>query len=86
MNFSINGIISKDFANRLSNKEVYVSTKSACCPDGSPSKNVLALTGNKEEASSSIRISFSHLTKEEEIKEFLRIFDEVYMEFKNGEV
>ena len=86
LNFSINGIISKDFANRLSNKEVYVSTKSACCPDGSPSKNVLALTGNKEEASSSIRISFSHLTKEEEIKEFLRIFDEVYMEFKNGEV
>lgn len=86
INFSIQGILSKDFVNRLSEKEVYVSTKSACCPDGTPSKSVYALTGNKKEASSSIRISLSHLTKEEELNEFFNIFSKTYKEFKNGKI
>lgn len=86
INFSIKGILSKEFVNRLSEKEVYVSTKSACCPDNTPSKSVYALTGNKKEASSSIRLSLSHLTKEEEIINFFKVFDETYKEFKNGKI
>ena len=86
INFSIKGMLSKEFVNRLSEKEVYVSTKSACCPDSTPSKSVYALTGNKKEASSSIRLSLSHLTKEEEIINFFKIFDETYKEFKNGKI
>ena len=86
INFSIKGILSKEFVNRLSEKEVYVSTKSACCPDNTPSKSVYALTGNKKEASSSVRLSLSHLTKEEEIINFFKVFDETYKEFKNGKI
>ena len=57
-----------------------VSTKTSCCPLNTPSKLVYALTRDKMLASTSIRISLSHLTKEEEIDEFLKIFDECYKE------
>ncbi len=84
LNFSIKGIVAKDFVLALSNKEVYVSSKTSCCPDNSPSKSVYALTNDKSLANSSIRISFSHLTTKEELDKFFKIFDETYLEFKNG--
>ena len=63
-----------------------VSSKTSCCPIMTPSKLVYALTKDKGRASSSIRISLSHLTTREEIDKFINIFNKVYKEVKNGKV
>lgn len=87
INFSIKGIKSLDLANMLENHEVYVSTKTSCCPLETPSKLVYALTRDKGLASTSVRVSLSHLTKEEEVEEFLKIFDKCIEELKlNGKI
>ena len=57
-----------------------VSTKTSCCPLNTPSKLVYALTKDKSLASTSLRVSISHLTKEDEINDFLEIFDKCYKE------
>ena len=80
INFSIKGIKSLDFVKKLEEYDIYVSTKTSCCPSESPSKMVYALTKDKNLASSSVRISLSHLTKEEEINEFFKVFDKCYKE------
>lgn len=84
INFSIKGIIAKDFVLALSDKDVFVSSKTSCCPDNSPSKSVYALTNDKTLANSSIRISLSHLTTKEELDRFFEILNETYLEFKDG--
>ena len=76
INFSIKGINSKDFAKMLEEREVYVSTKTTCCSDNTPSKLVYALTKDKQLASTSLRVSVSHITTNDEITNFLKIFDE----------
>lgn len=87
INFSIKGINSKDFAKMLEDNEVYVSTKTTCCPENTPSKLVYALTKDKSLASTSLRVSVSHLTTEEEIDEFIKIFDKCIEELKtNGKI
>lgn len=40
----------------------------------------MAMTHNKKRALASWRISLSHLTKEDEIEEFIEIFDKCYEE------
>lgn len=80
INISIKGIKSDLFVSKLNDNKVMVSTKTSCCPLNTPSKLVYALTKDKSLASTSIRISLSHLTKEEEIDEFLKIFDKCYKE------
>lgn len=87
INFSIKGVKSLEFANMLENKEIYVSTKTSCCPIETPSKIVYALTKDKTLATTSIRVSLSHLTTNEEIDEFLNKFDECIEELvQNGKV
>ena len=87
INFSIKGINSKDFTKMLEDNEVYVSTKTTCCPENTPSKLVYALTKDKSLASTSLRVSVSHLTTEEEIDEFIKIFDKCIEELKtNGKI
>ena len=84
INFSIKDVISKDLVYMLGEKNVFVSTKTSCCPDNSPSKSIYALTNDKKLALSSIRISLSHLTTKEEIDKFFEILDETLKEYKNG--
>lgn len=86
INFSIKGVKSTEFVEKLSDNEIYVSTKTSCCPDNTPSKSVYALTKDKSLAVTSIRVSISHLTTEEDLKEFYRVFDIVYKEFTNGKI
>lgn len=86
INISVKGIKSVLFVERLNSNGVLVSSKTSCCPIMTPSKLVYALTKDKGRASSSIRISLSHLTTKEEIDEFIKIFNKVYKEVKNGEV
>lgn len=87
INFSIKGIKSLELQEKLENYDIYVSTKTSCCPLETPSKLIYALTKDKGLSSSSLRVSISHLTTEEEVDKFLDVFDLIYKEYeKNGKV
>jgi len=87
INFSVKGVKSLDIAKSLEDKDVYVSTKTSCCPIETPSKLVYALTKDKQLASTSIRVSLSHLTTESEVDKFLSAIDEILKELKeNGKI
>ena len=87
INFSIKKIESIELQKKLEEHDVYVSTKTSCCPLKTPSKLVYALTHDKGLSTSSIRVSLSHLTTEKEIDEFLRIFKLIYKEYEdNGKI
>jgi len=85
INFSVKGVISNVFVQLLGNKEVYISSKTSCCPENAPSKSIYALTNDKSLANSSMRISLSHLTTKEEIDKFFLIFDETLEEYNGKE-
>ena len=59
----------------LSDNFIYISTKSACSSSNSMSNSVYALTKDEYLSNQSLRISLSYMTTEEEVDEFLRIFD-----------
>ena len=80
INFSIKSVKSDLFVAKLNENKVMISTKTSCCPLNTPSKLVYALTRDKSLASTSLRVSLSHLTTEEEVYEFLKIFDKCYKE------
>ena len=63
VNFSLNN--ADEIVKKLSDKKIYVSTKTACSSKNAPSKSVLAVTKDLNLAKNSIRVSLSHLTKEE---------------------
>jgi len=78
INFSLKGIKPETFVHALDEREIYISTKSACSSSNSMSNSVYALTKDKELSNSSLRISLSYMTTEEEIDKFLEVFDECY--------
>lgn len=82
INFSVKGVKSLDVANMLDNKDIYVSTKTSCCPIDSPSKLIYTLTKDKSLASSSIRVSLSHLTTSEDVNKFINAIDECIKELE----
>lgn len=82
LNLSVIGIKPETMLHALEEDEIYISTKSACSSSNAKSRAVYALTKNDEIASSSIRISLSYLTTEEEIKIFLNSFDKWYKQLK----
>lgn len=86
LNISVNGVKATVFQRMLSEKGVYVSVKSACSSDGTPSRAVYEISKSRKNALSSWRISLSHLTTDEEISEFKMIFKNYIDEiFKNTE-
>ena len=84
INMSLKGVRSLDLQKKLEEQEIYVSTKTSCCPIETPSKLVYALTKDKGLSTSSLRISLSHLTTENEITTFLEVFDSIYKEYQNN--
>ena len=87
INFSVKGMDSNQFLKQLSLNEVYVSTKASCHKDSKVSLIVYALTNDINLATSTLRISISHLTTIEEIDLFFTIFDKCYRKMvNNGEV
>jgi cysteine desulfurase len=84
INFSIIGINANNIVKLLADHEIYLSSKTSCCPVETPSKLVYALTKNKGLANSSIRLSLSHLTTKSELEEFLNIFDKIYKEYESS--
>ncbi|MEG0579493.1 MAG: aminotransferase class V-fold PLP-dependent enzyme, partial [Niameybacter sp.] len=81
LNISLTGIKAREVQERLAEREIYVATKSACCTLNSPSRPVYAVTKDRKKALSTLRISLSHLTTEEEIETFLKAFGEVLATF-----
>ena len=87
INFSLKGLKAQQVAKLFSDHEIYVSAKTSCCPVTTPSKLVYALTHDKSLATSSIRVSLSHLTTMDEVLEFLKVFDIIYKECcSNGKI
>lgn len=84
INISINGIKPETFIHALEENEIYVSTKSACSKIDSISNSIYELTHDENRAKSSIRISLSYLTTEEEINIFLNVFDKCYQKLMLG--
>ena len=80
LNISILGVKPETMLHALESKGIYISTQSACSDSKSKSKAVYALTNDNDISSSSIRISLSHLTTQEEIEEFIKYFDICYKE------
>lgn len=77
LNISLVGKDTKEVLKRLEEKEIYLSTTTACALGSAPSKSVFAITGSEELASNTIRISISHLTRMEDIELFIKIFEEI---------
>lgn len=71
LNFSLRNIKSETMLHVLEEKEIYVSTTTACSK-GSFSLPVYALTSDVDRASRSIRVSISHLTTKEELDIFIK--------------
>lgn len=80
LNASVKGVKAGVFQEMMDKHGVCISTKSACSVPNTPSRPVFAVTRDKKNAMSSWRLSFSHVTTEEEIEEFLKIFDACYQE------
>ena len=72
INISILGIKPETMLHALEEKDIFISTKTACSFDDSLSLSVYELTKNKELAKNSLRISLSYLTTKEEIDYFLK--------------
>ena len=70
VNFSLKGIKSEVMLHALEDRDIYLSTQTACST-GDYSKAVYAVTKDKSRAISSMRISISHLTTKEEIDYFI---------------
>jgi len=83
LNISVKGIKSETFMHALEKENVFVSTQTACSDSEGYSEVIYELTNDKEVASSSIRISLSHLTTKEDIDNFLSVFQKCYKELNN---
>ncbi len=72
VNFSVPGIKAETMLHWLEQDAIFVSTKTACSKDNSSSLALLAMEKDDSVARSSIRVSLSHLTTEDEILKFLK--------------
>ena len=77
LNISLDNVRPETFIHALEEDEIYVSTNTACS-SGELSTSVMALYNDKKRATSTIRISLSYVTTNEEINKFLNIFKEKY--------
>ncbi len=77
LNISLMNIKAETFLHALEEHEVYVSTNTACS-SGEISTTVMAMYRDAKRASSTLRISLSHLTTTDEINKFLLYFKMVY--------
>ena len=71
VNFSLKNIKSEVMLHALEEKDIYISTQTACST-GSYSRAVYAVCHDKERASRSMRVSISYLTTRDEIDEFIK--------------
>ena len=82
VNISVIGIKPETMLHALEEDEIYISTKTACSTEDY-SLSVFTLTNDMEKAKSSLRISISHLTKENEIDFFIEKLEEKITKLKS---
>ena len=80
LNISLINMDAKEIVKKLGEQQIYLSTTSACSLGSTPSKSVYAITNDLELAKNSIRISLSHLTNINELKQFIASFKKIYDE------
>ena len=80
LNFSIKGVNTNKLQERLNEAGICVATKSACCAPNTVSKPVYAMTKDKKLSLSTMRLSFSHLTTENEVDYFIDNFNKILNE------
>jgi len=78
LNLSVKGVKAAIFTTELDKHGVCVSIKSACSTDNAPSRPVMAISRDKQNALSSWRVSLSHMTEIWELDAFLQAFDDCY--------
>ncbi|MCC3356415.1 cysteine desulfurase family protein [Bacillus sp. REN16] len=84
INFSIEGLKPEVFVHLLEEKEIYVSTTSACSSKkNEPSKTLLAMGVPKVQADSSIRISLSHQNQVEEVPILINAIENSLQKLQN---
>jgi cysteine desulfurase len=84
LNFSLTKKKASVVVEALSNRGIYVSSVSACSSKVAPFSYVIdAMTGDRERAANSIRLSFSYLNTMEEAKAFETAFTEILQEVKD---
>ena len=76
INISVYNVKPETMLHAMETQDIYISTKTACSSDNSLSLSVLTKTKNSELAKSSIRVSLSYLTTNEEVDEFIKVFRE----------
>ena len=79
LNVSLVNIKPETFIHAMEDEEIYLSTNTACA-SGDLSSSVMAIYNDKARATSTIRISLSYVTTNEEISKFLNIFKSKYQE------
>ena len=77
INISLRNIKAETFLHALEEFEVYVSSNTACS-SATLSSSVMAVYNDKVRASSTLRISLSHLTTTDEVNKFISYFDGIY--------
>ncbi len=82
LNISLMNIKPETFIHALEEDEIYVSTNTACA-SGEESSSVMAVFNDKKRASTTIRISLSYLTTNEEVNTFLKSFAKNYEKLSN---
>ena len=82
LNISFKNIRPETFIHALEEDEIYVSTNTACA-SLELSTSVMAIFNDKRRAMSTIRISLSYVTTNEEITKFLNIFKLRYKQLNN---
>jgi cysteine desulfurase len=82
LSVSLMDIKPETFVHALEEDEVYIGTNTACA-SGELSSSVMAVYGDKVRATTTIRISISHVTTNEEISKFLNLFAINYNKLKN---
>lgn len=78
INFSIVGIKPETFVHALDEEEIYISSKTACSSNEDLSESVYEVTKDIDYAKTSLRVSISYLTTDEEVDRFLEAFDKCY--------
>lgn len=85
VHFSVPGMKPEVIIHSLSQKEIYISTKSACSSRDLTESQVLAACGKTKEVSASgLRVSFSYENTEEEIDIFMKEIKKAIQQFKEA--
>ncbi len=82
LNISLDKVRPETFIHAMEEDEVYLSTNTACS-SGDMSSSVMAVYNDKKRATSTIRISLSYVTTNEEVSKFLNLFKKNYNELSS---